>query len=259
MRIAKRLCLLMVCILLSACSPASPADELTQEELGALLNDTEIELLEQWELSGAVWLIQAQHDGYANRFFFYDRETGSLDAIGTGPSFVELKEIVSDRYVILRTTGQNSESVITHAPEDVHCLYAGEPGTSDAVATLYAPSRLKLDQPVSLGSARSSQLAAFTLTFDGLELVFTQETALDAPDLTVQPCTLDPALLWDQELLPLHPCLSAVDFQAEGDTLRFRLVLDETVQAYTIESRNSEQTEGRSLSALSLHFSKVSE
>lgn len=237
MRIAKRLCLLMVCILLSACSPASPADELTQEELGALLNDTEIELLEQWELSGAVWLIQAQHDGYANRFFFYDRETGSLDAIGTGPSFVELKEIVSDRYVILRTTGQNSESVITHAPEDVHCLYAGEPGTSDAVATLYAPSRLKLDQPVSLGSARSSQLAAFTLTFDGLELVFTQETALDAPDLppyslswqeedrtlllTVQPCTLDPALLWDQELLPLHPCLSAMDFQARGTRCAF--------------------------------------
>ena len=263
---------LPVFFVLSACIPASGSADLTQADLSALLDDPEVKLRDQTALSEELTLVEAQHDGSASRFFFYDHETGTLNAIPTAPQFVVLDHIVHARYVVLRTTGENSESVIAQFPEDLHCFYVGEPGTTDAVTLIRVPSRLALDTPVSSGSVRISRLAAFTLTSEGLYLLFTQETAPAAPDippcslswqedartllLTLQSCTLDPSVLWNQELLPLHPYLSSVDFQAEGDTLYFRLVLDETAQFYTIQKQQTDQASG---CAGSIHFFRGAE
>ena len=263
---------LPVFFVLSACTSASGSADLTQADLSALLDDPEVKLRDQTALSEELTLVEAQHDGSSNCFFFYNCKNSFLDVIPTSPEFVELKEIVNDRYIILRTTGENSENVIAQFPEDLHCFYVGEPGTADAVTLIRVPSRLALDTPVSSGSARNSRLTAFTLTSDGLDLLFTQETAPAAPDippcslswqedartllLMLQSCTLDPSVLWNQELLPLHPYLSSVDFQAEGDTLYFRLVLDETAQFYTIQKQQTDQASG---CAVSIHFFRGTE
>ena len=103
---------LPVFFLLSACTPASGSADLTQADLSALLDDSGVKLRDQTALSEELTLVETQLDGSANRFFFYDHETRTLDAIPTAPQFVVLDRIVHARYVVLRTTGETSESVI---------------------------------------------------------------------------------------------------------------------------------------------------
>ena len=208
--------------------------------------------LQEWPISGEdgeityiLWEVAGETDFDPSRFLLISQKTGTYETLPTLPSFVSLREIVSENYFIFDNTGQNSESTYCNFPSVLHCFRVrpnpleGEPTfqclsqkrlflpgetaelKSDDAATLFAVS-VGLDEVSLLFTPLPGDFDTFWADFLKVPgtLVYLDDTSLC---VTLQNCVLGPESV-PSVVAADHPLVADVSLTEAGNALELRII-----------------------------------
>lgn len=145
--------------------------KLTIDEIKKKYTDTHIKDIRS--IGDNYILVESQQETLSNRFDLYNLSTGDMDTMPKGDEFVTLERIENENYIVLLSSGKNSESPFTKAPYLINCIrIKNEIDKADDFIALSEDKYLPLDYSIELGSKAETQITDMKVDFDGVEVLF---------------------------------------------------------------------------------------
>jgi hypothetical protein len=126
-------------------------------------------------------LVESQAPTLANRFNFYDLETGDKDILPSGVDFIDSAKIMDENHIILYSKGINSESVLQIFPYEIDCMRSAEKNNLDGdFIPIYKDIKFPIDKQISLKGKGKEEINDIRVTVNGLQFCFGPQNSSDA-------------------------------------------------------------------------------